>query len=61
MTLVATFLLAFLVFIAAIASMAIGVLQGRRPISGSCGGLNGGRCELCSGLRRESCIGEPKQ
>jgi hypothetical protein len=32
-----------------IAGMAIGVMNGRKPISGSCGGLNGGRCELCSG------------
>jgi hypothetical protein len=32
-----------------IAAMAIGVMNGRKPISGSCGGLNGGGCELCSG------------
>jgi hypothetical protein len=41
--------------LAVIAAMAIGVMNGRRPISGSCGGLNGGRCELCSGkCSRES-------
>jgi len=32
-----------------IAGMSIGVMNGRKAISGSCGGLNGGRCELCSG------------
>jgi hypothetical protein len=24
-------------------------MNGRKAISGSCGGLNGGGCELCSG------------
>jgi len=48
-TLMVTILLAFAIVLAAIAAMSIGVLNGRRPISGSCGGLNGGRCELCSG------------
>ena len=38
-----------------VAAMAIGVMNGRKPISGSCGGLNGGGCELCSGkCKRES-------
>jgi len=27
-------------------------MNGRKPISGSCGGLNGGKCELCSGSCR---------
>ena len=27
----------------------VGVMNGRKPISGSCGGLNGGGCELCGG------------
>ena len=39
----------FIVILLVIAGMSIGVLNGRRAISGSCGGLNGGRCELCSG------------
>lgn len=47
-------LLTLLVFMLAIAGMAIGVLKGRKAITGSCGGLNripgvqsdcGGRCQ----------------
>lgn len=57
MTLIATFLLTFIILLVIIVAMAIGVLNGRKPISGSCGGLNGGSCELCSG----SCIEESKQ
>ena len=49
MTLVATLIITFTVMLAVIAAMAVGVMNGRRPISGSCGGLNGGGCELCSG------------
>jgi hypothetical protein len=45
----ATLVLSFAVILAVIAAMSIGVMNGRRAISGSCGGLNGGRCELCSG------------
>jgi hypothetical protein len=41
--------------LAVIGAMAIGVVNGRKPISGSCGGLNGGGCELCSGkCKRET-------
>jgi len=57
MSLVPTLLITFAVLLGFIAAMAIGVMNGRRPISGSCGGLNGGRCELCSGegnCKRES-------
>lgn len=57
MTLIATFLLSFVILILVFAAMAIGVLHGRKPISGSCGGLNAGGCELCSG----KCIEEPKR
>jgi hypothetical protein len=32
--------------------MAIGVIAGRQPIKGSCGGVNGKGCELCSGSGR---------
>jgi hypothetical protein len=53
MTTVATFLLAFCILLLVIGGMAIGVLGGRKPISGSCGGINGGRCELCSGTCAE--------
>jgi hypothetical protein len=44
-----TLLLSFVVILLVITGMSVGVLNGRRAISGSCGGLNGGGCELCSG------------
>jgi len=47
--LITTLLLSFLVILLVITGMSIGVMNGRRAISGSCGGLNGGGCELCSG------------
>ena len=47
--LISTMLLSFVVILLVIAGMSIGVINGRRAISGSCGGLNGGGCELCSG------------
>ncbi len=48
------FLTVFGAFIFLVGIMAIGVMLGRRPISGSCGGigrLNGddGECALCGG------------
>ena len=48
------FLTVFGAFIFLVGIMAIGVIAGRRPISGSCGGigrLNGddGECALCGG------------
>jgi hypothetical protein len=46
---ITTLVLSFIVIVAVIAGMSIGVMNGRRAISGSCGGLNGGGCELCSG------------
>ena len=48
-TLLLTILVTFLVLLAVIAGMAIGVLNGRKPISGSCGGLNGEGCAICGG------------
>ena len=46
------FILSFVVLALAVAGMAVGVLLGRRPLSGSCGGLGpGGTCRLC----REPC------
>jgi hypothetical protein len=51
MTLVVTSMLAFVIIALVIAGMSIGVMAGRKPIKGSCGGLNGGGCELCSGDR----------
>ena len=41
--------ISFVVMLLVIAGMSIGVMNGRKAISGSCGGLNGGKCELCSG------------
>ncbi len=47
------FLLSLLVVALVIAGMAIGVLLGRAPIKGSCGGLGAlgvsGACEVCGG------------
>ncbi len=48
-----TALLSFAVFALVIGGMAVGVLAGRQPIKGSCGGANGKGCELCS--NRDSC------
>ena len=48
-----TLLLSFAIVLAIIAAMSVGVLNGRKAISGSCGGLNNGRCELCSGKCRK--------
>ena len=48
-TLLVTVLLSFVVILLVIAGMGIGVMYGRKAISGSCGGLNSGGCELCSG------------
>jgi hypothetical protein len=55
MTLLPAILVTFAILLTVIAGMAIGVMNGRKPISGSCGGLNSGGCELCSGkCARES-------
>lgn len=47
------FVMTFLIFTAVILVMSVGVIYGRRPISGSCGGLNNmgeaGACEICGG------------
>lgn len=52
------FLLTFVILLTMVAAMAVGVMRGRAPISGSCGGLNnlgvGGACEICGG-RPELC------
>lgn len=46
-TIILTLAFSFVVILLVIAGMSVGVMNGRRAISGSCGGLNGGRCELC--------------
>jgi hypothetical protein len=49
MNLIITLLLSFIVIVTVVTAMAVGVMAGRQPIKGSCGGLNGRGCELCSG------------
>ena len=45
------FVLAFFVILLVVAGMSVGVMRGRKPIAGSCGGLNNigvdGACEIC--------------
>lgn len=48
-----TILASFVIIALAVAAMAVGVVFGRAPIRGSCGGLNGRGCELCSGRCRK--------
>jgi hypothetical protein len=47
------FVFTFVILLAVVAAMSIGVMRGRAPISGSCGGLNNlgvdGACEICGG------------
>ena len=47
------FVLTFIIIVAVVFGMAIGVLRGRAPIAGSCGGLSNlgidGACEICGG------------
>lgn len=57
MTIFVTMLLSFVVIALVIAAMGVGVMAGRKPIKGSCGGLNAGGCELCSGKCRQSADG----
>ena len=47
MSLWPTLLISFLVLLAVIGAMSIGVIHGRKPISGSCGGLAGKACQFC--------------
>ena len=49
MSILATLILSFVVVMVAVTAMAVGVMAGRAPLTGSGGGLNGGSCELCSG------------
>jgi hypothetical protein len=42
-----TLLMSFAILLLVIAGMSIGVLNGRKPISGSCGGLGNGGCSIC--------------
>lgn len=62
-------LVALLVFAAAITAMAVGVMAGRKPIAGSCGGmanlresgvagLDGPVCEVCGAKPGDDCARE---
>ena len=54
-TILTTLLLSFIVILLVIAGMSVGVMNGRRAISGSCGGISNGRCALCGGeCKKES-------
>lgn len=57
MSFVSLFILVAVVLLVVIASMAVGVAFGRKPISGSCGGLGNQQqsssCSLCS--NRDTC------
>ncbi len=48
-----TVIASFVVLVCVIAAMAVGVMAGRKPIKGTCGGLNSGSgdtgCSLCGG------------
>ena len=47
-----TLLFSFAIMVVVIVIMSVGVLMGRKPVQGSCGGINnltGGECELCGG------------
>ena len=48
-----TFIVAFFVMLALVAAMAVGVMFGRHPIAGSCGGMKAlgmeMECEVCGG------------
>ena len=54
MTLLVTMLFSFLVIVTVIGAMGIGVMNGRDPIRGSCGGIGAGGCELCKGNCRDN-------
>ncbi len=49
----ATLVITFLIIAIVIGIMSVGVIMGRKPVQGSCGGLNNveglDECELCGG------------
>lgn len=59
-----TILIAFAVMLLIVTGMAVGVLLGRKPISGSCGGMSAigmdGACDVCGGDKNK-CENESKQ
>ncbi|OEC34951.1 hypothetical protein SAMN05216600_105229 [Pseudomonas cuatrocienegasensis] len=52
-----TFLVVFVAMLAVVGMMAVGVIMGRKPIAGSCGGIaNLGiekECSICGGSREK--------
>lgn len=61
-----TFVVVFLTMLLVVGMMAVGVIMGRKPIAGSCGGIaNLGiekECSICGGSREkcEEINGEPQ-
>ena len=60
------FLVVFAIMLALVAAMSIGVIMGRKPIAGTCGGLNmmgaDGACEICGGdTSKCDAMDEPKK
>ena len=53
-----TMILAFLLMLVIVAAMSVGVILGRKPIAGSCGGMKAlglnGECQVC-GRQPGSC------
>lgn len=51
----ATLIITFFAFLTIVGAMAVGVLMGRKPITGSCGGMSAlgmvSDCEICGGDR----------
>jgi len=52
-----SFLVTFLVMVVVIAIMSVGVIFGRKPVQGSCGGMTSiegmSECEICGGKPEE--------
>ena len=48
------FVISLLIIALAVLGMSIGVLNGRRPIRGSCGGLGGGLCACSESCKKEN-------
>tara|TARA_Y100001970_G_scaffold61901_1_gene79053 strand:+ start:329 stop:505 length:177 start_codon:yes stop_codon:yes gene_type:complete len=54
-------LITFAILLGIVSLMSVGLFFGKKPITGSCGGLNnlepGRECELCGG-KPSDCLGE---
>lgn len=51
----ATMVMSFLLILLAIAGLGLGVICGRKPLAGSCGGLACIRGAGCAGCRKKAC------